>query len=61
MRGYTPETAHVTHGTARQGSRFNQHAVTQAYALEAKYDPNFNGNWNQDPDKNIATLPPSPG
>ena len=45
----------------RQGSRFNQHAVTQAYALEAKYDPNFNGNWNQDPDKNIATLPPSPG
>ncbi|MGA8630025.1 MAG: acetamidase/formamidase family protein [Terracidiphilus sp.] len=45
----------------RQGSRFNQHAVTQAYALAAKYDPAFNGNWQQDPDKNIATLPPSPG
>jgi acetamidase/formamidase len=45
----------------RQGSRFNQHAVTQAYALSAQYDPNFNGSWNQDPDKNIATLPPSPG
>ncbi len=45
----------------RQGSRFNQHAVTQAYALAAKYDPNFNGNWQQDSDKNIATLPPSPG
>jgi len=45
----------------RQGSRFNQHAVTQAYALAAQYDPAFNGSWNQDPDKNIATLPPSPG
>ena len=45
----------------RQGSRFNQHAVTQAYALSAKYDPNFNGNWQQDTDKNIATLSPSPG
>jgi acetamidase/formamidase len=45
----------------RQGSRFNQHAVTQAYALAAQYDPNFNGNWNQDPDKGIATLPPTPG
>jgi amidase len=45
----------------RQGSRFNQHAVTQAYALSAQYDPAFNGSWNQDPDKNIATLPPTPG
>jgi len=45
----------------RQGSRFNQHAVTQAYALAAQYDPAFNGSWNQDPDKNVATLPPSPG
>jgi len=45
----------------RQGSRFNQHAVTQAYALSAKYDPNFNGNWQQDIEKNVATLPPSPG
>jgi len=45
----------------RQGSRFNQNAVTQAYALAAKYDPNFNGSWQQNPDMNIATLPPSPG
>jgi amidase len=45
----------------RQGSRFNQYAVTQAYALAAQYDPAFNGNWNQDPDKGIATLPPTPG
>jgi amidase len=45
----------------RQGSRFNQHAVTQAYALAAQYDPTFNGSWNQDPDKNTATLPSSPG
>jgi amidase len=45
----------------RQGSRFNQHAVTQAYALAAQYDPAFNGSWEQDPDKGIATLPPTPG
>jgi acetamidase/formamidase len=45
----------------RQGSRFNQHAVTQAYALAAQYDPSFNGSWIQDPEKNIATLPSSPG
>ncbi len=45
----------------RQGSRFNQYAVTQAYQLNAQYDPAFNGSWNQDPDKNIATLPASPG
>lgn len=47
--------------TARQGSRFNQHAVTQAYSLAARYDPNFNGEWKLDPDRNIATLPASPG
>jgi amidase len=47
--------------TARQGSRFNQYAVTQAYALAAQYDPNFNGQWMVDPDKGIATLPASPG
>jgi amidase len=47
--------------TARQGSRFNQHAVTLAYALAAQYDPNFNGEWKLDPDKNVATLTPSPG
>lgn len=51
----------VNKPVGRQGSRFNQHAVTQAYALAAKYDPGFNGSWQQDPDKNIATLPPSPG
>ena len=51
----------VNKPVGRQGSRFNQHAVTQAYALAAKYDPNFNGNWQQDPDKGIATLPASPG
>jgi acetamidase/formamidase len=45
----------------RQGSRFNQYAVTQAYSLAAQYDPNFDGSWHQDPDKGIATLPPSPG
>jgi len=45
----------------RQGSRFNQRAVTQAYSLAAQYDPGFNGSWNQDPDKGIATLPPSAG
>jgi acetamidase/formamidase len=47
--------------TARQGSRFNQYAVTQAYSLAARYDPNFNGEWRLDPDKGIATLPASPG
>jgi acetamidase/formamidase len=47
--------------TGRQGSRFNQHAVTQAYALAAQYDPNFNGNWNQDQEHNVATLPASSG
>ena len=41
----------------RQGSRFNQHAVTEAYALTAKYDPQFNGTWQQDTSKMTATLP----
>jgi acetamidase/formamidase len=45
----------------RQGSRFNQYAVTQAYQLSAQYDPSFDGSWLQDPDKGIATLPASPG
>lgn len=45
----------------RQGSRFNQHAVTQAYAVAAKYDANFNGNWKQDSEKGTATLPATPG
>ena len=47
--------------TGRQGSRFNAHAVTTAYALAAQYDPSFNGNWNQDQEHNLATLPASPG
>ena len=45
----------------RQGSRFNQYAVTQAYQVAAKYDPNFNGSWNQDVAKGTATLPATPG
>ena len=45
----------------RQGSRFNQYAVTQAYQLAAKYDPEFNGAWNQDVEKGVATLPATPG
>jgi acetamidase/formamidase len=47
--------------TARQGSRFNQNAVTQAYSVAAKYDPNFNGEWTLDPDKGVATLHASDG
>jgi acetamidase/formamidase len=46
---------------ARQGSRFNQYAVTQAYQLAAKYDPAFNGNWKQDTASMTATLPATPG
>ena len=45
----------------RQGSRFNQYAVTQAYQLAAKYDRSFNGSWNQDVAKGTATLPATPG
>jgi len=45
----------------RQGSRFNQYAVTPAYNQAAKYDLAFNGNWEQYPDQGIAKLPPSPG
>jgi len=51
----------VNKPVGRQGSRFNQHVVTQAYALATTYDPSFNGMWQQDPAKMIATLPPSPG
>ena len=51
----------VNKAIGRQGSRFNQHAVTQAYAVAAKYDPSFNGSWQQDPAKMSATLPASPG
>jgi acetamidase/formamidase len=45
----------------RQGSRFNQYAVTPAYNQAATYDPGFNGSWEQYPDQGIAKLPPSPG
>ena len=51
----------VNKPVGRQGSRFNQHAVTLAYALGAKYDPSFNGSWQQDPNTMTATLPASPG
>jgi acetamidase/formamidase len=51
----------VNKPVGRQGSRFNQNAVTQAYQLSAQYDPGFNGSWNQEPDKGTATLPPTPG
>jgi amidase len=51
----------VNKPVGRQGSRFNQHAVTQAYALAAKYDGSFNGNWQQDTNTMTATLPASPG
>jgi acetamidase/formamidase len=47
--------------TARQGSRFSQHAITTAYAVSAKYDPAFNGEWMLDPDKGTATLHASEG
>jgi amidase len=47
--------------TGRQGSRFNAHAVTTAYALAAQYDPSFNGEWKQVQENNVATLPASPG
>jgi amidase len=51
----------VNKPVGRQGSRFNQHSVTQAYALAVKYDASFNGSWQQDPAKMNATLPSSPG
>ena len=42
--------------SARQGSRINAHAVTAAYLVGAKYDPDFNAEWTLDMDKGIATL-----
>jgi amidase len=42
--------------SARQGSRINAHAVTAAYLVGAKYDPDFSGEWTLDMDKGIATL-----
>ena len=42
--------------SARQGSRINAHAVTTAYLVGAKYDPDFNSEWTLDMEKGIATL-----
>jgi len=42
--------------SARQGTRINAHAVTAAYLVSAKYDPDFSGEWTLSPDKGIATL-----
>jgi acetamidase/formamidase len=41
---------------ARQGTRINAHAVTAAYLVSAKYDPDFSGEWTLSADKGIATL-----
>jgi len=40
--------------TARQGTRINAHAVTAAYLVAAKYDPDFSGEWTLLPEKGIA-------
>jgi len=40
--------------TARQGTRINAHAVTAAYLVGAKYDPDFSGEWTLLPEKGIA-------
>jgi amidase len=42
--------------TARQGSRMNQYSVTTQYAIAAKYDAAFNGEYNLDMNTGIATL-----
>jgi acetamidase/formamidase len=42
--------------TARQGSRIQQFGVTPAYNLAAKYDPQFNGEYQLDNATGIATL-----
>jgi amidase len=46
----------VNRTSARQGSRINAHAVTAAYLVGAKYDPDFNSEWTLDIDKQVATL-----
>jgi amidase len=46
----------VNRNSARQGSRINAHAVTAAYLVGAKYDPDFNSEWTLDIDKQVATL-----
>ena len=48
--------------TARQGSRIQQFGVTPAYNLAAKYDPQFNGEYQLDNATGIAVLTaPTPG
>ena len=42
--------------TARQGSRIQQFGVTPAYNLAAKYDPQFNGEYQLDNAMGIAVL-----
>jgi acetamidase/formamidase len=42
--------------TARQGSRIQQFGVTPAYNLAAKYDPQFNGEYQLDNATGIAVL-----
>ena len=42
--------------TARQGTRINAHAVTAAYLVGAKYDPDFDGEWTLDMDNGVATI-----
>jgi amidase len=42
--------------SARQGSRINARAVTAAYLVGAKYDPDFSSDWTLDLEKGVATL-----
>ena len=42
--------------SARQGTRVNPHAITAAYLVAAKYDPEFSGEWNLAPETGVATL-----
>ena len=41
--------------SARQGTRINPHAITAAYLVGAKYDPEFSGEWTLVPEKGVAT------
>jgi len=42
--------------SARQGNRINAHAVSAAYLVGAKYDPDFDSEWTLDLEKGTATL-----
>lgn len=46
----------VNRDAARQGSRINVHTVTPAFTAAARYDPQFNSEWNLDRERGIATL-----